>query len=299
MSVVLALVAEVIHLGLMIVAAPLVAGASARIGGLLTGRSGAPLLQPCWDVLRLLRKTPLTAENASIVSRLAPPIALGAMMSAAAVVPSFTLGSALAPLADGLAVVALLTLARVALALAVLDTGPPAAGLAQQSDTARAILADLTLLLAIVAVGALAGSTNLDRIVAQQRDGALMPLSVSAVAFTAMLIVIRAEPPDDPPPMYGGTDRAMVLVAGWLRRLVWIDLAGAMFLPIGMGAASRPATWAIGLGVWLLKLALGVLLLAGLPPLLGRPARRQVQGMLTVAALMALMAVALAVTGAT
>ena len=88
------------------------------------------------------RKTPMLSESTSIVARLAPSAALTATLAAAALVPSFTLGMALSPLADMLVIVALLTIARVAITLASLDSGAPLPGFAQQGASARAVLAE-------------------------------------------------------------------------------------------------------------------------------------------------------------
>jgi formate hydrogenlyase subunit 4 len=291
-----ALAAQVLHILLILAAAPLAEGVIGRLSALLTGRSGPPVLQPLWDLFRLMSKSPATQENASPVSRFAPSVAFGATLSAAVLVPSFAAGMASSYLADGLTIVALLALAQVALALAALDIGPPSAGLAQQSDTPRTVLSGIVLLLAVAAPGILAGTTNLDRIAVLQRDGLLLPASASAAAFAALLAVPWTER-EDAAPMFGGTDLALVLAAGWLRRLVWIGLTGALFLPIGMGVAARPQSWAAGAAVWSLKLILGILLFAGLPALLGRPLRRDIPAILAVACLIALMAAALAFAG--
>ena len=54
--------------------------------------------------------------------------------------------------------------------------------------------------------------------------------------------------------MFSGTDLAMSRMTGWLRRLVWIDLIGGIFLPVGMaGADSGPLAWLPGLACWAIK----------------------------------------------
>ena len=64
------------------------------------GRIGAAPLQPLRDLLKLLRKRPVLAENASWISRAAPYVAAGSALAAIALVPSFARGMALAPLSD-------------------------------------------------------------------------------------------------------------------------------------------------------------------------------------------------------
>ncbi len=60
---------------------PLLVGLINKQKALLTGRIGAPLWQPYFDLLRLTRKETIYAVTASFVSRLAPVVAFAACMS--------------------------------------------------------------------------------------------------------------------------------------------------------------------------------------------------------------------------
>jgi formate hydrogenlyase subunit 4 len=300
MTVILPLLTQILHLGLMFAAAPTVAGALAWLGARLSGRSGAPILSPWRDLLRWSRKTPLTVESVSVVTRLAPALGLGATASAAALVPSFTLGMALAPLGDVLVIVSLLAVARIASGLAALDSGAALPGLAAQNASARAVLAEPALMLAVVALALIGGSFNLDLIVGQQREGLLLPAAASTVALTAMLALVFAEASvaDDgavtdagADAMASGTGLAIVRMTCWLRRVVWIDLIGALFLPVGMaGADSLPLSWLIGLAFWAVKLVAFILGLSAIQTVLGRVPRRSLPSLIGVALLLALLA---------
>lgn len=295
MTIVLALLAQFLHIALMLASAPTAAGALEWLDAALSGRSGPPLLAPWRDLIRLSRKTPVTMESLSIAARLAPALGLGATLSAAALVPSFALGMALSPLADVLVIVSLLTIARIAAALAALDSGAPQPGLAAQNAGARAVLAEPALMLAVVALALIGGSFNLDVIIGQQREGLLLPAAASAVALTAMLALVYAEasaPAGGLDQMLSGTELAVSKLTGWLRRLVWIDLIGGLFLPIGMATADNfPLAWLTGLAVWLLKLTALTLGLAAIQTLLGRIPRQSLPDLLGVAALLALLAI--------
>jgi formate hydrogenlyase subunit 4 len=294
MNVILSLVALILHTGLMIAVAPTIAGVLGWLDARLGGRSGPPLLLPWRDLLRLSRKTPIRVESVSIVSRLAPAVGLGATLAAAALVPSFTLGMALAPLADVLVIVSLLTVARVAAALAALDSGTALPGLAAQGASARAVLAEPALMLAVVTLALIDGSFNLDLIIGQQREGLLLPAAASAVALTAMLALVLAEtsiPGGAIDAMFSGTDLAMSRMTGWLRRLIWIDLIGGLFVPVGIATAdSGPLGWLTGLGCWAFKLGMFVLGLSAAETLLGRIPRQHLPDLIGVAALLALLA---------
>jgi formate hydrogenlyase subunit 4 len=304
MIIIESLLTQILHIGLMLVAAPTVAGALDWLDARLSGRSGPPILSPWRDLVRLSRKTPATVDSVSVMSQLAPSLGLGATLSAAALVPSFTLGMALSPLSDVLVIVSLLTVARIAAGLAALDSGAALPGLAAQTASARAVLAEPALMLAVVTLALIGGSFNLDLIIGQQREGLLLPAAASAVALTAMLALVFAEAsaPEGGAPgasaaagaldqMASGTDLAISQMTGWLRRLVWIDLIGGLFLPVGMANAdSGPLAWLIGLAVWGVKLGAFVLGLSTIQTMLGRVPRHGLHDLVGVAALLALLA---------
>ena len=302
MTLVLSLFAQLLHIALMIAAAPTVAGVIDWLDARLSGRSGPPVLLPWRDLLRLSRKTPMTIESVSIASRLTPALALGATLSAAALVPSFTLGMALSPLADVLVIVSLLTVARVAEALFALDSGAALPGLAAQTASARAVLAEPALMLAMVTLALMGGRLNLGLIIGQQREGLLLPAAASSVVMTAMLALVFAEasvPAGGLEEMASGTGLATMRMTAWLRRLVWIDLIGGLFLPVGMAAVDAgPLAWLVGLVAWGIKLGAFILGLCAIQTILGRVPHRRLPDLIGVAALLALLATIMVLTSA-
>jgi formate hydrogenlyase subunit 4 len=301
-TVALSLVAQILHIGLMIVAAPTFAGLTNWLDGQVRGRSGAPVLTPWRDLIRLSRKTTNTTESVSLVTRFAPAVALGITFAVAALVPSFTLGMALSPLADTLIIVSLLSVARVAIALAALDSGSPLPGLTQQGASALAVLAEPALMLAMLALALMGGSFNLDVIIGQQREGVLLPAAASAMTLTTLLALLLADlslPDWTTEQTFGGIDLGMVQTAIWLRRLIWCDLIGAVFLPVGIGTAdSDPTTWLIGLAAWIIKLGAAALAVSGLRTVLGPVPRNSLADLIGIAALLALLAVIMVLANA-
>ena len=133
---------QLVHVALLLAAAPLLVGLIRRIKARLVGRAGPPLMQPYRDLLRLARKQPVLAENASVVFRAAPLASFAATAAAAALVPSFALGMATAPVADLLVIAGLLTIARVALALAAMDVGTAFGGIGASREMSFAAFAE-------------------------------------------------------------------------------------------------------------------------------------------------------------
>jgi formate hydrogenlyase subunit 4 len=260
------------------------------------------MLAPWRDLVRLTRKTPVISEDASIVSRIAPALGLGATLAAASLVPSFALGMALTHVSDVLVIVSLLTLARLAAGLAALDAGSALPGLAAQNASAMAVLAEPALMLCVVTLGLMGGSFNLDLIIGQQREGLLLPAGASAIVATAMLALILGEASSGVPALehlLSGVDLAVARMSGSLRRLVWVDLIGGLFLPMGMASTdSGLVSWLIGLAAWAIKLAAFILGLTTIHSLLGRIPRHSLPDIIGVAALLALLAVVIVLASA-
>ena len=124
-----AIIAQALHVALMLAAAPLLVGVVRWLKARMLGRRGASPLQPLRDLDKLLRKRPVLAENASIVSEAAPYAGFAACLVAIALVPSFAQGMAFEPLSDLVLLAGLLGVARIALALAGMDVGTGMAGM--------------------------------------------------------------------------------------------------------------------------------------------------------------------------
>lgn len=268
-----ALLAQALHLALILAAAPVLTGLVRWLKARMMGRRGPSPLQPLRDLAKLLRKRPLLAENASPVSRAMPYVAAGAVVAAAALVPSFARGMALAPLADLLLVAGLLALGRVAMALAGMDAGTPFGGLGAAREMSFAALAEPALVVAALSLAILAGTTNLDGIAAAFRDGGLglrVSLGFALAALLAVALAENARIPVDNPATHleltmvheamileaSGRHLALWDYAAMLRLALWLSLLAAVFLPFGQApAGAAPHLWALGLLAWVAKMA--------------------------------------------
>lgn len=299
MSLLLPVLAQLLHIALMLALAPLVTGWLDWLAAVLAGQPGPMPWQPWRELLRLARKQVTLAESASPLSRAAPVACLAATALAAAIVPSFTLGMIFAPLADLLVLAGLLLSARLALALGALDGGTALPGVAAERTTALACLAEPALFLVILGLGVLGGTTNLDLLIGLQLQGMLQPVAAAALAAAGLAAVALAEP--DPAPLtaeFSGADLAMLQMAEALRRLVWLDLIGGLFLPVGMAEPGAGVlAWIIGLLAWAAKLAVLTAGLAALRSTIGYLRPRRVPQLLGIAAVLGFLAALLALVG--
>src|SRR5882672_5015717 len=108
---------------LVLVLAPLLLGFTRKVKARLLRRRGPPLLQAYRDLLRLIRKEVVLADNASWLFRSGPYMVFATTWVAAALVPTFATGLMFSWTADIIAIVALLATGRFALALAGMDVG--------------------------------------------------------------------------------------------------------------------------------------------------------------------------------
>ena len=309
MSVLVALLAQLLHIGLMLAVAPLVVGLIRKVKARLLGRIGPPILQPWRDLARLARKQPVLAENASWVFSGAPAVTFAATLAAAALVPSFALGMTAAPLADLLVIAGLLGVARCALGLAGMDVGTAFGGIGSSREMMFAVFAEPALLLVIFTLSLLAGSTNLDAIAGALHDGALglrVSLGLSLIAMLAIAIAENGRIPVDNPAThleltmvheamvleYSGRHLALIEAAAMLKLLVWLGLIGTIFVPFAIAPAGAPATaWGLGLLGWAAKMLLLLLALAAFETSIAKMRVFRVPEFLGIAVLFALLAV--------
>lgn len=272
----------VLQVVLVVGGSPLLLGVMRQVRAKLEGRAGAGVGQPWRDLRKLFRKEPITPRRTSEVFRYAPVVLFTTTLVVAVVAPFVTTTSAVRPVADLFAVVALLALGTVALALAGLDTATAFGGMGASREMTIIALVEPTLLVAILALSAPVGSTNLAAIVSSTLDDPGRVLSpVSLLAAVALLVVIIAEtgrlPVDNPSTHleltmvheamvleYAGPDLALVEWASAMRLTVFLGLLANLFVPWGIAVAASPAALAVAVAAFAVKVTvLGVLLAAG------------------------------------
>jgi formate hydrogenlyase subunit 4 len=259
--------------------APAITGITRRTKARFMRRQGAPIVQPYRDIVKLLRKEVVIAENASWLFRSAPYVILAFTWVAAALVPTYASGLKFNWAADAVALVALLGAARALLALAGMDIGTSFGGIGSSREMMIATLAEPAMLLVVLTMALTAGTTRLPEI-ADFLISAPLTVRVSlALALTALVIVALAEnariPVDNPATHleltmvheamvleYSGRHLAMIEVAAQLKLVLYISLIVCLFVPFGMApAAASPAVWLGGFAVYVAKLAVGAVLL--------------------------------------
>src|ERR1039458_5479334 len=151
---------------LVLLLAPLLTGFVRKVKARLVRRRGASIFQPYRDLLRLLRKEVVLADNASWLFRVTPYLVFATIWVAAALVPTFATGLMFSWSADLIAIIALLGSARFFLALAGMDVGTSFGGIGSSREMMIASLAEPAMLMVVFSVAMIAHTTQLSAIAA-------------------------------------------------------------------------------------------------------------------------------------
>ena len=280
MALIYDLIVQGAQMMLVVLLAPLVTGLVRKIKARLLRRQGPPLLQPYRDLLRLMRKEAVLAENASWLFRAAPYLVFAAIWVAAALVPTFASGLLFNWTADLIAIVALLGSARFFLALAGMDVGTSFGGIGSSREVMIASLAEPAMIMIVFSLALLAGSTQLTTIsqyMVSPNVGLRVTLGLSLISLVMVGIAENARIPVDNPAThleltmvheamvleYSGRHLALLELAASLKLLLYLSLIACLFVPWGM--AMSHAGWlayAFGGATYAAKLVAGCFALA-------------------------------------
>jgi formate hydrogenlyase subunit 4 len=263
---------------LVLVLAPLLLGFTRKVKARMLRRRGPPVLQPYRDLLRLIRKEAVIADNASWLFRSGPYMIFAATWVAAALVPTFATGLTFSWAADLIAITALLGSARFFLALVGMDIGTSFGGIGSSREMMFASLAEPAMIMIVFTVALVAGSTQLSSIADYTLTNASLRVSLG-LALVALIIVAIAEnariPVDNPATHleltmvheamvleYSGRHLAMIELAAAVKLLLYVSLIACIFFPWGLAPPNGDVTaYAVGAAAYLAKLFVGGFLL--------------------------------------
>jgi formate hydrogenlyase subunit 4 len=280
MAVIVDFVVQTAQMLLVLLLAPLLTGFVRKVKARLLRRQGPPLIQPYRDLIRLMRKDVVLAENASWLFRVVPYLIFAATWVAASLVPTFRTGLLFSWSADLIAIIALLGSARFFLALAGLDVGTSFGGIGSSREVMIASLAEPAMIMIVFTLALIAGSTQLSTMagfLVSSAVGLRVSLALALIALIMVAIAENARIPIDNPAThleltmvheamvleYSGRHLALIDLTASLKLLLYVSLIACVFAPWGLappGADVR--TLAIALAAYIAKLAIGGFLLA-------------------------------------
>jgi formate hydrogenlyase subunit 4 len=280
MAVIFDLVVQGLQMLLVLLLAPLLTGFVRKVKARFLLRQGPPLIQPYRDLVRLMHKDVVLAENASWLFRVIPYLIFAATWVAASLVPTFRTGLLFSWSADLIAIIALLGSARFFLALAGLDVGTSFGGIGSSREVMIASLAEPAMIMIVFTVALIAGSTQLSTMagfLVSSEVGLRVSLALALVALIMVAIAENARIPVDNPAThleltmvheamvleYSGRHLALIELSASLKLLLYVSLIACLFAPWGLVPSGATfGALALGVGAYLAKLAAGGFLLA-------------------------------------
>ena len=270
------MIAQIIfQLFIIIALAPLLSGIMKKVKAFFQIRKGPGVLQPYYDILKLLQKDSVVSTNVSWIFHAAPVVSFVAVLAAGLLIPIYITQLSLGFAGDLIAVIYLFALARFFTALASLDAGSSFGGMGGSREMFIASLVEPALMLSIFAVALNVGSTNLGFIsqtVAGLGFDAMSPYQI--LAFVALFIIAIAEtgriPVDNPATHleltmiheamileYSGKQLAIVELGAMIKQLLIFSLLANIFFPWGIATGGSGAlAMVFALLVFVLKIVI-------------------------------------------
>jgi formate hydrogenlyase subunit 4 len=192
-----------IHLVLVAFMPPLLLGVINRTKAAFAGRTGPPLLQPYYDLYRLLRKGTVFSHTTTWVFRAGPIVTLAATLTASLLVP---LGNHTPPIVfngDMILFAYLLALGRFFTTIAALDTGSSFEGMGAAREVSFSCLAEPVIFIVLLSLSRLSGALSLSGVLTHSSamlwmdSGAAMIMLVAGL-FCVLLAENSRIPFDDP-----------------------------------------------------------------------------------------------------
>ncbi len=245
--------------------APLLIGIMQKVKARTQKRVGASVVQPYYDMLKLLRKDEVVSEYGSWVFRWAPWVVAASTMGAALFVPVFVPFSPFSAAGDVLVVLGLFALARFFIMLAGIDAASAFGGIGVSREMMMSSLAEPGLFLTVFVVSLTFGGTNLTSLVGAAARSGVVIAPTMLFGLIAFFIITFAEtgrlPFDNPATHleltmvheamvleYSGRGLALIQWSQAIKVLLLLGLMVDLFLPLGMPASSDSSLVLLGFG---------------------------------------------------
>lgn len=224
-----------LHVLLLLLMPPLLLGVINKTKAAFAGRLGAPLLQPYYDLVKLLRKGSVFSTTTTWVFRAGPVVTLAAVLVAALLVPLGNHPALISFNGDMILFAYLFGLARFFTASAALDTGSAFEGMGAAREVTFSCLVEPTLFFVLITLARMSKSLSLTPMLTYPSltvwlgAGATMLLLVGALFITLLAENCRI-PFDDP-----NTHLELTMI----HEVMVLDHSGPAFGLILYGAALK------------------------------------------------------------
>lgn len=246
---------------------PLFTGISRQIRARMHSRQGPGVLQDYRDLQKLLKRQEVAPASSGMMFRVMPWVLLSSMLVVAMTLPLFVRTSPFAGAGDLITLIYLFALFRFFFALSGLDTGSPFSGIGASRELTLGILVEPMLILSLLVLALLAGSTNIGAISTTLAAGWVSPvatlLAMLACGFACFIEMgkipfdvaeAEQELQEGPLTEYSGAGLALVKWGIGLKQVVMASLFLALFCPFGNAGSLTVGAMLLSLVITLVKL---------------------------------------------
>lgn len=231
---------------ILLMLTPLFTGISRQIRARMHSRRGPGIWQDYRDIHKLFKRQEVAPTSSGLMFRLMPWVLISSMLVLAMALPLFITVSPFAGGGDLITLIYLLALFRFFFALSGLDTGSPFAGVGASRELTLGILVEPMLILSLLVLALIAGSTHIEMISNTLATGWNSPLTtvlaLLACGFACFIEMgkipfdvaeAEQELQEGPLTEYSGAGLALAKWGLGLKQVVMAALFVALFLPFG------------------------------------------------------------------
>ena len=193
----------IIHIAVLLLLPPLLLGVITKTKAWFGGRVGAPLLQPYYDLAKLMRRGLVLSTTTTWVFQAGPIVTLATVLLAGLLIPIGGFNAPIAFTGDLILFAYLFGLARFFTTSAALDTGSAFEGMGSAREVTFACLSEPALFFALMVLAKISGSLTLTAMLHGPANTLFTGIDAPLVLISiGLFIVLLAEtcrlPVDDP-----------------------------------------------------------------------------------------------------
>ncbi len=238
---------------LAIILAPLLLGIINRTKAICAGRTGQPLVQVYYDVVKLLRKESVYSQTTTWIFRISPVLSFAGLLLALSMIPWGGLPAIVSFPGDFIVVFYLLGIGRFFTILAALDTGSSFEGMGASREAFFSALTEPILFSVMITLARLTGEMSLSHIFQHINGGLWLSSGAALILLVVILFVLLLTensriPVDDPNTHleltmihevmvldHSGPDFGLILASSACKLWLFAALLAGIFIPIRSG----------------------------------------------------------------
>jgi formate hydrogenlyase subunit 4 len=219
-----------------------------KVKAIWAGRKGASVLQPYYDVFKLLRKGEVISRTTSFVFKISPTVNISAMFFALMLIPFPLVGSLISFPGDFVLFAYLVGLARFFMLIAALDTGSSFEGMGASREITFATIVEPAFFLIIGSLALLTNQNSFSTIFEMLAFSSVYTILVKILFVVSLFIMILVEgcrvPVDDPDTHleltmihevmvldYSGPDLAFIFYSSALKMVIISSIIANLLTP--------------------------------------------------------------------